>query len=153
MKGRFEDYAHVVRLAAIFAVGVVLFLVVRAWLVPDDFGVYGHYRARALDTNRDRPLVFAGAQACVDCHSDVAEARGAGRHAAVSCESCHGALAAHAAGELDGLPARPDPRVGCARCHDARAGKPAAFPQVDVAEHAPEGACTACHQPHAPAIQ
>ncbi|MCL4848557.1 MAG: hypothetical protein KJ066_18580 [Acidobacteria bacterium] len=153
MKGRFEDYAHVLRLVAIFAAGLVLFLMLRAWLVPDDFGVYGHYRARALDANRDHPVVFAGAQACIDCHGDVAETRAAGRHATVSCEACHGALAAHAAGESDEIPARPDPRVGCERCHDARAGKPVAFPQVDVADHAPEGACTACHQPHSPVIQ
>jgi hypothetical protein len=152
MKGRFEDYSHVLRVAAIFAAGLVIFLLVRSWLVPDDFGVYGHYRASAIEANRDRPLVFAGQEACVTCHAAPAEIRQAGGHAGVSCESCHGALGRHASGDSAEKPTLPDPRAGCERCHDARAGKPAGFPQVDVQEHAPEGACTACHQPHRPGI-
>jgi hypothetical protein len=152
MKHRFEDYAHVFRVVALFAAGLLLFLVVRAWLVPDDFGVYGHYRASAIEVNRDRPLVFAGQEACATCHSEVAGIRQAGGHARVSCESCHGALGRHAAGESDETPAPPDGRTGCERCHDARAGKPAGFPQVHVADHAPEGACTTCHQPHTPRL-
>lgn len=153
MKGRFEDYAHVLRVAAIFVVGLAVFLVVRAWLVPDDFGLYGHYRAQALETNRARTPVFAGAAACVECHEEPAQARASGAHAKVSCESCHGALGAHASGESDVTPQRPDARATCVSCHDARAGKPARFPQVDVAEHAPEGACSACHTPHAPGLE
>jgi hypothetical protein len=152
MKHRFEDVAHVLRVVALFAGMLVLFLLVRSWLVPDDFGVYGHYRASAIDANRDRPLVFAGQHACAACHADVTEIRQAGAHAGVSCETCHGPLARHAAGEDDARPAPPDGRTGCERCHDARAGKPVGFPQVHVAEHAPEGACTACHQPHAPRL-
>jgi hypothetical protein len=152
MSGRFDDYAHVLRLVLIFAVGVAIFLVGRSWLVPDDFGVYGFFRAGALDDNRARPLVYAGRAACADCHVDVVEARRGSRHEAIGCESCHGPLAAHAAGEADAAPERPDPRLTCIRCHDARAGKPRNFPQVDVADHAPDGACSACHEPHRPGI-
>jgi uncharacterized CHY-type Zn-finger protein len=152
MSARFSDYAHVLRMAAIFAAGILLFLIVRALLVPEDFGVYGHYRAGALADNRAHPLVFAGRGACAECHDDIVAARKGGRHERVGCEACHGALGAHAFGQTDAKPARPDPRALCISCHDAKVGKPAGFPQVRVNEHAEEGPCTACHQPHNPAI-
>jgi predicted CXXCH cytochrome family protein len=152
MSGRFRDYAHVFRMAAIFAVGIASFFAVRAWLVPKDFGVYGHYRAGALADNRSRPLAFAGRAACAECHDDIVAARKGGRHERVGCEACHGPLASHASGETDAKPGRPDPRALCVSCHDARVGKPAGYPQVHPDEHAAEGPCTACHQPHNPAI-
>lgn len=152
MGQRFRDYEHILRLVGIFLFGVVAFLVVRAWLVPPDFGVYGHFRAGAIADNQMRPLRFAGRAACVDCHADVVESRKGSRHAQIGCEACHGPLAAHASGEDETKPVRPDLRATCIRCHDARAGKPKAFPQVDVKEHAPEGPCSDCHQPHHPAI-
>ena len=152
MSSRFRDYEHVLRMAGLFAVGIALFLLVRAWLVPHDFGVYGHYRASAIEDNRARPVRFAGRAACAGCHDDVVTARKGSRHEHIGCEACHGALAVHAAGPDDARPARPDPRVTCIRCHDTRAGKPAALPQVDVKDHAPQGPCTECHQPHHPAI-
>jgi hypothetical protein len=153
MAGRFKDYEHVLRVALLFALGFTAFLVLRAWLVPEDFGVHGFYRAGALDDARARPVVHAGHAACLDCHADVVESRVGSRHERINCESCHGPLALHAAGDSEKPPARPDPRTTCVRCHAARAGKPTGFPQVDVADHAPEGACTACHQPHHPAIR
>jgi len=153
MSGRFRDSEHVVRVVAILAFGLVLFIVVRSLLVPDDFGVYGFFRAGALADNRAHPLVYAGRSACVDCHADVVELRKGSRHERIGCESCHGPLAAHASGETDEKPGRPDPRVTCIKCHAMKAGKPAGFPQVHVAEHAEEGPCTACHQPHRPAVQ
>jgi hypothetical protein len=144
-------FNHVLRLAAVFAAGILVFLVVRWWLVPPDFGVYGHYRAGALDDVRARPVAYAGQAACAECHTDVVELRQGGRHDRLTCETCHGPLAAHAAGE-GSAPARPNPREGCVRCHARTAGKPRAFPQVIVQEHAETGACTACHVPHAPSV-
>ena len=153
MGHRFRDYEHILRLVGIFFVAVIAFLLLRAWLVPADFGVYGHFRAGAIADNQAKPIMFAGRAACADCHADVVESRQGSRHAQIGCEACHGPLAAHAAGEeAEAKPARPDPRTTCIRCHDARAGKPRAFPQVDVRDHAPEGACTDCHKPHHPAI-
>ena len=152
MGGRFRDYEHVLRVLVLFLLGVAAFVALRWWLVPSDFGVYGHYRAGALEENRSRPIAFAGRAACAECHDDVVVSRKGSRHERIACESCHGALAAHASGNDETKPVRPDPRLSCIRCHDARAGKPAAFPQVDVRDHAPEGPCTECHQPHHPAI-
>jgi hypothetical protein len=150
---RFEDFEHVVRLVVVFAVAFVAFLVWRAWMVPDDFGVYGHYRAGALTDAQARPMAYGGQATCGACHTDADTVRQAGAHAAVSCESCHGPLAAHAEAPGDQLPSRPDGRATCVPCHAAGTGSPRAFPQVIVDEHAGEAACIDCHRPHAPGMQ
>ena len=152
MSRPFVPFNHVARLALLFALALAAFVVLRSWFVPSDFGVYGHYRAGALDDNRARVVVYAGQGACVECHADVVELRQGGRHTGVRCEACHGPLAAHASGDSDVVPRRPDPRALCISCHARTGGKPAAFPQVIVREHAAEGACTACHPAHKPAV-
>ena len=152
MSSRFDDVSHVVRVVVLFALAVATFLAVRAWFVPEGFGVYGFYRAGALDDNRNRPLNHAGRAACATCHDDIVEARRGSKYEKIGCEACHGPLQSHAAADSPTSPGKPDPRATCVRCHAAKAGKPAGFPQVDLAEHAPEGACTECHQPHSPKI-
>jgi predicted CXXCH cytochrome family protein len=126
---------------------------VRAVLVPDDFGLLGHYRASALETNRARAPVYAGQAACAECHGDVVEARRVEGHARISCESCHGALAAHAAGAETPAPVRPDGRTLCVRCHAANTGKPSWYRTVVIADHADDGRCVECHAAHAPRIK
>jgi uncharacterized CHY-type Zn-finger protein len=139
-------------MAGLFVVGITAFVVLRWLMVPADFGLLGHYRAGALKDNMARPIVFAGQAACIECHTDVAEVRAKGKHAHVSCESCHGALAAHAATPNDVKPVRPDPRKTCIICHTASISKPKTFPQVVPEEHAPEGSCAECHVVHNPKI-
>src|SRR5512143_3546650 len=107
MGNRFGNYSHLVRMAMLFVAGIAIFLVGRSYFVPKDFGVYGHYRAGALDDARARPITFAGQAACVECHSDIGDLRKTARHAKVSCESCHGPLATHANGDEPLKPARP----------------------------------------------
>ncbi len=152
MGSRWHNYSHLVRMAALFAAGLVIFLVGRSFFVPADFGVYGHYRAGALDEARARPIRFAGQAACVECHGDIGDLRKTARHATVSCESCHGALAAHAAGDEPLKPTRPNGKTLCVSCHLASPSKPVAFPQIVVADHAGDNACIECHNPHAPKI-
>jgi hypothetical protein len=149
---RFGHYGHLVRVAALFGCAVLVFVLLRALLVPDDFGVYGHYRAGALDDNRNLPLVHAGRAACVECHTDVPDAMAGGAHAAIGCEACHGAQASHAEDpSVD--PGRPEAATLCARCHAALAARPAGFPQVDVDEHAAGESCLTCHTAHNPGIE
>jgi hypothetical protein len=149
---RYDDVKHLIRLAALFLFGLMAFLVVRALMMPVGFGVFGHYRAGALDDNRTRPVRYAGQAACLDCHADAAEARAGGGHARVSCESCHGPLAGHAAEPDTTAARRPDPRLTCLRCHSSNPARPRRQPQIVVKDHAEEGPCTACHQPHRPGV-
>jgi hypothetical protein len=151
-KPRFEDYQHVLRIAGVFLLGIVIFLAWRAWLIPDDYGVYGHYRAGAIADAADKPLHFAGRLACVSCHDDVQQVTAKGSHTAIGCEACHGPLGQHARAEVDLAPIRPSPRGVCLTCHTARVGMPAAFPQVVVNDHSEAGPCTECHTAHAPGL-
>lgn len=146
---RFSSYEHLLRLAVLFAVGIALFAGLRWLLVPADYGLIGPYRASALTQNRAQPVVYAGRLACMECHSDVADELKTNAHTSIGCESCHGAMAAHAVDP--GVPAvRPDARMTCAICHVPDKAKPAGFKTVDFAEHAGTESCSSCHQPHAP---
>jgi hypothetical protein len=150
MRALFGHREHLVRVAALFAGGVVVFLLLQALLVPEDFGVYGHYRAGALDDNRARPVAHAGRAACIECHTDVQEAAKGGHHERIGCEACHGPLARHADDPAAQKAERPDSRVLCRRCHAANVARPARFPQVDPEEHAGKEACITCHPAHNP---
>jgi uncharacterized CHY-type Zn-finger protein len=153
MRERFRDSEHLVRLVGLFAAGILVFLVLRMVMVPKSFGVYGHYRAGALLDLRARDPVYAGRAACADCHDDIVAQRVGSRHAQIGCESCHGALAAHAADPEAVKPELPEATPLCERCHQANVARPHGFPQVDPAEHAEGSPCTECHSPHHPEIE
>jgi predicted CXXCH cytochrome family protein len=143
---------HLARMAGLFCLGLAVFFVVRHFLVPQGFGLYGHYRAGALLDNMNLPIRFAGAAACADCHADVVEARKGSKHANIGCEACHGALAAHVTASADVVPKRPNGRELCLGCHLANLARPKTFPQVAIPDHGTAGPCLACHKAHAPAI-
>jgi Cytochrome c7 and related cytochrome c len=147
-----RHYEHVVRVGALFALGIAAFLVIRHFLVPADFGVYGFYRAGALDDARAHPVHYAGRETCAVCHVPVIESQKNSKHAPIGCESCHGPLAKHAAGEFDPKPKASDPRLLCLSCHTKMEGKYDRFPQIDPADHGGDVACATCHQPHQPRI-
>ena len=88
----FRDAGHLFRLAGVFLAGILLFLVIRRFLVPKSFGEYGHYRGNALSEIAARPINFAGHDTCETCHADVLEKKKDGKHAHVNCEACHGAF-------------------------------------------------------------
>src|SRR3954469_25562316 len=109
----FKDAEHLLRLASLFVAAVLVFTVARAELVPASFGKFGHYRANAIDDVRARPIAHAGQAACAECHSDVVDLRAQARHKAMSCESCPGPLAQHAADPGQMTPTLPDARPLC----------------------------------------
>ena len=150
MRESLRQREHLLRVAGIFVAGLLLFAVVRGFLVPADFGLYGHYRAGALGDVRSRAPSFAGRQACAACHTDTAEALAKGKHAGVGCETCHGPLARHAEDPEKQTPAKLDPRKLCLSCHVASVAKPKQFPQIDPADHGEGAACASCHVPHHP---
>jgi hypothetical protein len=146
-----KDAEHLVRLAILFAAGVLAFLILRALLVPPDFGEYGHFRTGAIADNQKRPLNYAGRSACTECHGEEAGLLSKGSHAKVGCETCHGALAAHATDSDNVKPAKLDAVALCTRCHAENQARPKKQPQVDAEEHSEGNACTECHDAHSPA--
>ena len=152
MRLQFRDIEHLLRLAALGIGALLVFVALREALVPDDFGLIGHYRASAVEANRAKPIAYAGQKACVECHDDVGTAKAAGAHAPVACEGCHGPLAKHAAAPDEIRPERPDGATICIRCHAASTGKPAWYRTVDVKDHAGGERCTTCHVAHSPRL-
>jgi len=149
----FKDIEHLIRLAAVIAIALVAFVILRAAVVPRSFGEYGHYRGAAVGEIASRPVAFAGHDTCEVCHTDVVDQKKLGKHAVVACEACHGAQARHADDPSSVQPAKLDTTVICARCHEANAAKPKNFPQVATADHSGGVACDTCHQPHRPKIE
>ncbi len=145
-----RDSAHLIRPALVLLVGVVIFLIIRATVVPRSFGQYGHYRAAALDAIAARPIAYAGRSQCVMCHEEQAKVHDAGKHAGVGCEACHGTLARHVDDPIANKPALPDVANLCRRCHEKDAAKPKGFPQVETVAHSQGMLCDQCHQPHSP---
>jgi hypothetical protein len=149
MNGRFKDFEHLLRMAALFVAGILLFGVARAQLVPMEFGKYGHYRAGAIDDAAARPLTYAGRARCAECHEDVVTAAAPAKHKVLSCEACHGALLKHADDPEVATP-KVDSQLLCLRCHAANTGKPSHQPTVVAKDHSDEPTCTSCHKPHDP---
>lgn len=149
-----KDWLHLIRMSGLFGAAAFAFLVVRPFFIPDTFGDVGHYRNAAVGEVGARPINYADRATCETCHGDVVALRveKKSRHAAISCQSCHGPLEAHAAGGGDPKPALPDVVPLCTRCHEATAGRPAFVPQVNPAEHSGGEKCSTCHLPHAPGV-
>ncbi len=142
---------HLLRLLAVVALAVGLFLVLRNFVIPPDFGILGHYRAGALLDNQNRNVVHAGQAECALCHDDQVKIRSEGKHAGIACESCHGPLANHAA-DPEVKPPKLEVTALCTGCHQRDPAKPKWFPQVVVKTHSEGMDCNTCHQPHKPKI-
>jgi len=145
----FHDSGHLIRPALVLLAAVVIFLVIRAAVIPKDFGKYGHYRPAALALVRSHQIAYAGQETCVMCHDDQANARKAGKHAHVACEACHGPQAAHA-NDPSIKPKLPEVADLCRRCHEKDAAKPSGFPQVVTVEPSGGAKSNDCHPPHNP---
>jgi len=150
---RFQDSEHLLRVVLAFALGTLVFVLARTFLVPQSFGEYGHYRANAMTEIAAKPVVFAGHQTCETCHVDVQELKTKGKHAPVNCEACHGAQAKHADDPGAIQPPKLDTATLCVRCHEVNGARPQNFPQIVAKEHDSAGLpCETCHQPHSPRI-
>jgi formate-dependent nitrite reductase cytochrome c552 subunit len=138
------------RLLVLFAVAIGGFLVARHFLLPESFGLYGHYRAKAVDLVASQNPEYAGHLACSDCHEEVAALKNSSKHTGVACETCHGPAASHVSDPMQSKPPRPTERSHCGLCHYYEASRPVDFPQIDPAEHGGQEKCVSCHNPHSP---
>ncbi len=139
-------------LLPLFAIFVVLFLVVRHFLIPESFGEIGHYRANAIEEIGAHPVHYAGKAVCADCHDTEAELLKSDMHTSLSCEVCHGPNAKHAEDyEIKQFLVKDGSREFCGRCHSLNAArKIEVVNQIDINEHHPEREkCIDCHNPHA----
>jgi hypothetical protein len=144
---RFKMPPQIVRLVLLTLAIVGSYLIARAFLTPASFGELGWYRAKALVELRSRTPVYAGKQACDECHSDQLQKLAKFEHKTLSCEACHGVSREHA-DNPDVLPAKPADNF-CLRCHEANPSRPKWFKQIVAQDHYP-GKCTECHKPHQP---
>lgn len=129
-------------------VGAVLFA--RFYVIPRSLLATDLHWTAAIDRQQAIPVKFAGAAACADCHSDVADKKGASFHRNLSCEGCHGPAAAHAADPSSGTPTVARDRKLCPTCHEYDRSRPTGFAQVNSTAHNPLKACVSCHNPHDP---
>jgi len=153
VKDDLKDSGHLFRLAAVFVITGLVFVVLRAYLVPKSFGQYGHYRGNAITEAATRPPHYAGHQTCETCHGDILEKKKIGKHVRVNCEACHGPLTQHANDPASLQPSKLDVAFLCVRCHEANVARPKDFPQVASVEHSTGVPCNTCHQPHNPGIE
>ena len=144
---RFKLPPQILRLV-LLTLGIVgSYLIARAFLTPASFGDLGWYRSQALVELRSRAPVYAGKQACDECHSDQLQKLAKFEHKTLSCEACHGVSREHA-DNPDVLPAKPADNF-CLRCHEANPSRPKWFKQIVAQDHYP-GKCVECHKPHQP---
>lgn len=136
---------------------VVIILVLRVVLVPDDFGVheqgymYGWHRKGNEDDWKAVKVKYRTTVYCLECHNDKYEDIKGSPHAAIMCENCHGPALNHP----------DDPRTLtidrsrqlCVRCHFklpyAASGR-GGIRGINPATHHPEVECVLCHYPHNP---
>lgn len=138
---------------------VVIVFVVRAFVVPNDFGTHGDkytytwYRAGDISDWEAVTVKYQGKQYCATCHQDKVDLIATTPHAIIQCENCHGPAVSH--------PKDPPKltidttRELCLRCH-ARLDYPSSgradIRGIDPAAHNPGIQCVNCHKPHNPTL-
>lgn len=138
------------RLSIPIVIIVASFFLMRHFLIPDDFGKYGHYRASAIDETASQAIKYIGHGVCEDCHDDVVEEKNRSYHRDVMCEVCHGPSAAHVEDPGGNQLSAPRERGYCPLCHEYIPARPTGFPQIVSESHNPMKACIACHDAHDP---
>ena len=63
-------------LALIFLSAIAALVIARELFVPETFGDIGHYRAASVGEIAALPIVYAGSEACYDCHDDSVDKGG-----------------------------------------------------------------------------
>lgn len=138
------------RLSLPVVILIVGFIVMRHFLVPSDFGKFGHYRASAIGEIVSQEIKYGGHKVCEDCHDDVVEVKDRSYHRGLECEVCHGPAAGHSQDPDGNQLLAPKGRGYCPLCHEYLPSRPTGFPQIVSESHNPMRACATCHDPHDP---
>lgn len=153
-----EHTKHLWRAVIIICMIPIGFVIVRHFMVPPSFGLYGFYRFDNVAEQMDKSLIHGNPTACQNCHDEVWQKRSKGKHIAVSCETCHAPLTLHIKDDEKSAVMPTDRSYSlCATCHQWLAARPKDFPQVIINEHLEEvgaemseGVCLDCHNSHNP---
>ena len=143
---------QIISLCVLFSIAVTGFLIARKSFVPPTFGLYGHYRAKAVDEIKAKGTKYAGSEACIECHDVIYNLKAKSYHKNVACEVCHGPAQQHAQDPTEVKPEIPRDRSKCTICHDYNPARPTGFPQIIASQHNPGKFCTSCHQAHNPML-
>ncbi len=136
-------------LAGAAALSVVLFVgAAMAWSPYLDFSLHRDSNARSWAALQPS---YANSSICATCHAPEGARLASAGHAAIGCQSCHGALLEHALASPDVAGAKvkiaiPTDEV-CIRCHVQADGRPATSLQIVPGDHY-ISACLECHDPH-----
>jgi DnaJ-class molecular chaperone len=134
----------------VLAILVGATLLVRFVIIPRALVSTDLHWAETTQRELAKPVKFAGASACQDCHNDVATTKAKSFHKNVSCESCHGPAVKHTEDPGAVKPPAPRDRKFCPVCHAYDPSRPTGFPQINPTAHNPLKACISCHKPHDP---
>lgn len=156
-----EHTKHIWRAALLLLLFLFAAVIVRHFMIPESFGLEGHYRYNSLIEFMGKPMVHGSRTSCAECHEDQQEAHDDGPHASVTCSVCHGPVSRHAKGgeKIADMPANRSYR-NCINCHQKLRARPQAVPQINAQEHLeglgvldsgeeiPDRSCLVCHDPH-----
>jgi hypothetical protein len=153
---------RLVAVVVVMGIAVAGGLFVKGLVKPASFGVYGHYRADAIEEETLIPIRHATNTSCYTCHPYEARIHKTGLHKTISCEFCHGPWADHVAGnkKIGTLPVKKNKEITtlCLRCHNTeiKARPHEVIKTVAMPEHLASQKvklthnCNQCHHVHAP---
>lgn len=153
IKSKISKYSHIKRLFGIYFGFLILFIIIRPFLIPRSFGKFGHYRANSIEDNINLPTKYAEIKECEGCHEEEYKEAISYSHKSVNCQVCHGFLLRHIENPDENKPLKEVDRDFCGRCHFEIESRPSIFPQVDEKEHNPGEECIKCHRPHNPYLK
>ncbi|MBF0230603.1 MAG: hypothetical protein HQK63_13620 [Desulfamplus sp.] len=156
---------HALRIIMVVASVVLMAgvgFVVKELLIPKSFGLYGPYRADAIDEETQRVLRHGTNASCFGCHQYEATIHLTGNHKTISCEFCHGTYSDHVSNgrKIATLPVKKGDEITtlCLRCHNTeiKARSTMVIKTVGVPDHLKKQnvklthTCNQCHHVHAP---
>lgn len=141
---------QVKRLGLVIGVLVAATLIGRFVLIPKSLVSMDLHWANAVEREMAKPVKYAGATACQECHDDIVATKAKSFHKNLACEVCHGPALQHTEDPTSVKPPAPRDRKFCPVCHAYDPSRPTGFPQVNPTAHNPIKPCVTCHNPHDP---